>query len=243
MAGAALVGWGGLAVAGPPQAPPVSSFAPAEDLVGQVDFYLERLAESVETAAEYADSDTKVAKDANTMILIALALGLHDKENRYKAAAPAILKASQQLAAATDYASARAGVAALKAAMTSTDGDRSVLKWTVTASLPETMEQVPLINSRLKRYLRGSRFKSQAGDTAGQSAVMAAIAQGSMANAGDTVKPEEAAKWYAFCQQMREASTALNAAIHAQDEAAKDAAIGALAKSCDDCHAVFHEEE
>ncbi len=242
-AGAVLVLSGGFAVAQPPEAPPVSSFAPAEDLVRQVDYYLTRLEESVETEAEYTDSDTKVAKDANTMILIALALGLHDKENQYKAAAPAMLKASQQLASANDYASARAGVAAVKAALASTDPDRSVLKWAALASLPETMEQVPLINSRLKRYLRGSRFKSQADVTAGQSAVMAVIAQGSMANVGDTEKPDEVQKWYAFCEQMRAAAAALNASIHAQDEDAKDAAKEALAKSCEDCHAVFHEEE
>jgi hypothetical protein len=127
--------------------------------------------------------------------------------------------------------------------LTATGGDRSVLEWGPVASLPETMKQVPLINGRLKRYLRGKRFKSQAKGTAGQSAVMAVIAQGSMANAGDTDEPGQAEKWYAFCEQMRDASAGLNAAIRAQDEDAKNAAVQALATSCDDCHAVFHEEE
>jgi len=234
---------GGLAVADQPAAPEVSTFAPAKDLAGQVEYYLERLELAVESEEEYNDSQEKIAKDSNVLILVALALGLHDTNNQYQAAAPAVIKAAQQLAAAKDFASAKAGVAAVKAAAASTDGDPSGLKWEEkAAAMEELMEAVPLIHSKLKRYLRGSRFASKADETAGSSAVLAVIAQGSMANSGDTEKPDEVEKWYAFCVQMRDASAAVNAGIRAQDEAATETAMEALDTSCEDCHKVFHAE-
>ena len=238
----AVMSTGVSVTAAAPEAPPVSKIAKADDLVSQVDYYLERLDESIASEDEYADSAEKVVKDANTMILIALALGLHDQDNKYKAAAPAMLKASQELAAVKDYSAAKKGVAAVKAA-TSSKGDPSVLKWGEVADLHALMEKVPLINTRLKRYLRDRSFKSKAKETAGESAVMAIIAQGSMASVGKTKKPNEADKWYAFCEEMRDAAVALNASIHAQDEDAKDKAMEALGASCDNCHEVFNPEE
>jgi cytochrome c556 len=225
-------------MAAPPEAPPVSKIARADDLVSQVDYYLGDLEKALKSEDEYKDSEEKIVRHGNTLILISLALGLHDKENKYKAAAPAMVKASQELAAAKDYAAAKAGVAAIKAAMSS-KGDPSELKWGDIADLAALMKQVPLINNRLKRYLRGSRFKSSAEETAGQSAVIAIIAQGSMASVGKTEKPDETDKWYAFCEGMRDTAVALNASIHAQDEAAKDKALGALGESCHTCHEVF----
>jgi len=240
---AVVLSFGHVVAADPPAAPEVSTFAPAQDLVGQVAYYLERLEEAVEDEEEYNDSVEKIAKDSNTLILIALALGLHDTDNEYKTAAPAMIKAAQQLAAATDFASATAGVAAVKEATTASGGDLSGLKWEEKlASMEELMEAVPLIDSRLKRYLRGSRFESKAEDTAGYSAVLGVIAQGLMANSGDTEKPNEVEKWHAFCIQMRDAAAAVNAGIRAQDQEATDAAMEKLSQSCDDCHAVFHDE-
>ena len=240
LASVAVMATGVSVIAAPPEAPPVSKIARADDLAGQVDYYLERIEESIESEDEYADSVEKLVKDANTMILIALALGLHDQDNKYKAAAPAMVKASQELAAAKDYSAAKKGVAALKAA-TSSKGDPSLLKWGEVADLHSLMEKVPLINTRLKRNLR--RFKSKVEETAGDSAVLAVIAQGSMNSVGKTKKPDEADKWYAFCEEMRDAAAALNASIHAQDEAAVEKAKEPLAKSCDNCHEVFKPEE
>jgi len=233
-------------------APAVSTYAPAEDLAAQVAEYIEDLEEAVESEEEYNDSVDKIAKQSNTLILIALALGLHDTDNPFKAAAPAMVKAAQELAGAGDYAAAKAGVEAVKAATTSTEGDPASLKWDKLASLPELMEAVPLINTRLKRYVRDGReekAKKAAKDLAGYSAVLAVIAQGSIANSGDTEKPDKVGEWQGFCVQMRDAAAAVNAAVgtFGQEgssdafEAAK-AAMKDLAQSCDDCHAVFHPD-
>lgn len=221
------------------EAPKVSTFAPAEDLVGQVDYYLGRVEEAVATEADYKDAEGKITRDANTLVLIALALGLHDTDNKYKAAAPAMVKAAQQIAAAKDYASAKSAVADLKKA---TEGGAAAgeLKWDKVASLEALMKQVPMINTKLKRNLR--RFASKAKESAGDTATLAVIAQGSIANADETDKPTEVKKWHDFCVQMRDAAAAMNAAIHAGDEDAAKKQMKAMTQSCDDCHAVFHPE-
>ena len=53
------------------------------------------------------------------------------------------------------------------------------------------MKQVPLVNNNLKRYIKPDKFKEKAKETAGYTAVIAAIAQGSMANSSETQKPGE----------------------------------------------------
>src|SRR3990172_4942456 len=104
-------------LAEPPTAPKVSTFAPAKDVVSQIGTYVGRLEESVESEDAFKEAEAKLAKDSNTLILLALAAGLHDEDNKLKAAAPAIMKAAQELAKAKSYAAAKAGVAAVKKAL------------------------------------------------------------------------------------------------------------------------------
>lgn len=237
------VAWAGnLTPAGPATVPKVSTFAPADDLIGRVDYFMNRLECAVQNEEEYNDSKGRIAKDSNTMIVIGLALGLHDEDNNYKAAAPAIVKAARVLAAVEDYAAAKAGVAALQEAVAGKAGGASELKWEKVASLQELMDQVPLFNTKLKRCVKPRRFKKKAKDAAGHAAVIAVIAQGTMANASDTEKPGEVEKWHRFCEQMRDAAAAVNTAVRAGDLDATTAAMKQLGQSCDDCHAVFHEE-
>jgi hypothetical protein len=237
----------------PPPAPAVSTFAPAKDLEAQVQAYLEDLDEAVETEETYQDEVDNIAQDANTLILVSLALGLHDSDSQYKAAAPAMIKAAQQLAAAKDYASTKAGIAAVKEATASTGSDPAELKWGKVASLKELMVAVGPINTRMKRYVRKDRperMKDAADDLAGYSAVLAVIAQGSMVYADETIKPAEAEKWYGFFVHMRDASAEVNRAVRAFEKDSTpaafdvaDAAMQDLAQSCDDCHEVFNPPE
>ena len=232
------------ASAEPPKAPAVSTFAPAADLTGQVADYVKDLEEAVASQEEYDDSKEKIAKDSNTLIVLSLALGLSDKDNDYKASAAGMVKAAQELAAAKDYDAAKAGVDAVKAAIEAKAGGAGQLKWEKAASLSALMEAVPSLNTKLKGALKKeSRFKKKAKDAAGYAAVLSVIAQGSMANASDTEKPEEAEKWYKYCAEMRDAAAEVNAACAKKDHAAAEAALEKLGETCHTCHAVFHEEE
>lgn len=217
-----------------------SSYAPAEHLVDQVAEYIEELEDAVESQEVYEESRDEIARDSNTLIVIALALGLHDQDNKYKAAAGELIQAAQDLAAANDYASASKGVAAIKAAAAKSS-PATELKWERVASLPELMKEVPLVNSSLGRCRR--RIERRAEAAQGYAAVLAVIGQGSIPNAGDTDKPDEAEKWREFCIDMRNAAAAVGAAYQARDEQAVIEATGRLQQSCDDCHEVFQPEE
>jgi hypothetical protein len=240
----ALVAVGLVMVAGRLSAeePKVSTFAPAEDLAAEASGCIEQLEDAVKDESGFDDAKAKIAKDANTLVVIALALGMHDKDNAFKNAAPAMIKAAQELAAAKDHAAAKAAVDALKAASKSKAAGADKLKWEKVASLPELMQAVPLINTKLKKATKGSRFEKKLTESAGQSAVLAAIAQGTIANSGDTKKPDKSAEWTKFCVQMRDAAGAVNASIHAKDQKATEAGIEKMTKACDECHAVFNEE-
>jgi hypothetical protein len=99
-----------------------------------------------------------------------------------------------------------------------------------------------VINTKLKMNVKESKFKKKAKDTAGYTAVIAVIAQGSMADTSATKNPDQIKQWQGFSTTMRDQAGAVNAAIHKADQAAADEGMKKLAQSCDDCHAVFHPE-
>ena len=222
--------------------PKVSSYAPAEDLVNQADQYIKELGKVVDNEGDYNDRQDKLAKDSNTLVVVALALGLHDQPNKYKDSAGALIKAAQEVAAAKDYASAKKAVAAAKDAAENKTKSDVALKWEKVASLPELMKQVPLINTKLKMKLKGKNFKKKAKDTAGYTAVLAVIAQGTMADTSVTKNDAQVEQWQEFSAVSRDLAGEVNAAIHKGDEAAADKAMEKLNVSCEDCHAVFKPE-
>ncbi len=223
---------------------PVSTYAPADDLARQVPEYITELEEAVASEEAFKENTDKIARDANTLVLIALALGLHDQDNQYKKSAGAMMQAAQQLAAAEDFAVAKAAIDAAKKAAAG-EGEADVeLKWEKVASLPALMKKVPLISNAMKRLTKkASRLKSKAPETQGMAAVIAVIAQGSMANADETIEPNEVEKWHKYCLQMRDEAAKFNAAIRATDAKAVEHLNETLEQSCQDCHKVFHPEE
>ena len=232
----AMVAAGSAASAEPPK---VSSYAPVEDLVNQVDQYIKQLEKVVETEEDYNDWPEKLAKDSNTLVIIALALGLHDQPNKYQDSAGALINAAQGVAAAKDYASAKKAVDALKIVAKEKTKCYVELKWEPVASLPELMKQVPLINTKLKMKIKGKNFKKKAKDTAGYTAVLAVIAQGTMADTSATKNDEQIRQWREFSAASRDLAGEVNAAIHKGDKEAADEAMEKLNVSCEDCHAVF----
>jgi hypothetical protein len=222
-----------------PAVPQVSTFAPAEDLANQADQYMKELEQSVASEADYKDSLDKIAKQSNTLVIIALALGLHDQESKYKASAGALMKAAQGVAAAKDFESAQKAVAALKDAAAGKGKADAELKWEKVAALPELMKQVPLVNTKLKMKLKGANFKKKAKDTAGYTAVLAAIAQGAMLDTSVTKNADQVKQWQKFSAAARDDAAAVNVAIHKGDPDAADTAMKKLNQSCEDCHAVF----
>ena len=225
-----------------PAVPPVSSFAPADDLVDQFDFYTKRIEEVLADKNDFDDAaKSRLKKDANTLTALALTLGMHDAEHHFKSSAGELLKAAQSLATAANYEAAEAGLAALKKAIAIKQCRPEKLKWEQVASLEELMKQVPTVNATLKRGLTPQRFKTLQKQSAGQAATLAAIAQTVMADTKAVKDPADLDKWYQDCAEMRDAAGAVNAAIHADDQPATAAGMARLAKSCETCHAVFRK--
>jgi hypothetical protein len=225
-----------------PTPPKLSSFAPAKDLEKQVQEYIKELETTLESEQEYKDTEGKVGRCASTLAAIALCLGMHDENTNYKTIAPALIKTSQQLAATTDYQSAKKAFESVKEAVDGKSQAKADLKWEKVAPLPELMKQVPNINTKLKRNIKGTKFKTKAKDTTGLTAAIAAIAQGSMADTSKAKTSDEVVQWYKYSIHMRDAAGAVNAAISTGNKPAADEAMQTLTKSCDDCHTVFHPE-
>ncbi|MCS7305250.1 MAG: hypothetical protein NZ602_09120 [Thermoguttaceae bacterium] len=222
---------------------PVSSYAPAEDLEAQMELYLEELQKAVQNEEAFKDIEGRLAEDGNTLIILALALGLHDQPNKYQKAAPALMAAAKELASAKDFSSAKKAVQALVSAVSS-QGDPSSLKWEKVASLPPLMKAVPLISTKITdSALKPARLEKRGKLYAGYAALLGVIAQGALPNADETEKPNEVEKWEQFCLQMRAAAGELNAAIRAKNSEAALKANAKLRQSCDDCHAVFHTKQ
>ena len=221
--------------------PDISTFAPAKYLTAEVAEYIEDLEGAVETEEDYNDTPDKVARLASTLAVMAVGLGLHDEDNPYKASAGALMKAAQDLAVTTDFASAQAGVAAVKAAAASQEPSDVELKWGKIAALAPLMKQVPLINSKLGRSVK--RLDRSADDAQSYSAVIALIAQGTVNNSDETIAPERVEDWIELCIAARDGAAAVGAAARAGDAEAAAAAMQKLDETCTACHEIFNPEE
>ena len=94
------------------------------------------------------------------------------------------MTAARAVAQAKDYVAAKKAAGELKAALerNAKTNDLTDLSSTPPASLAQLMKEVPILNTRLKRNVQGERLKSEAKETAGSSAVIAAIAVGSISS-------------------------------------------------------------
>jgi hypothetical protein len=224
--------------------PKVSSYAPAGDLIAQVDYFVKHASEALADKAGYDEArQATVERDSNTLAVLALLLAMHDKDHKLKAAAPAVLKASQALAEKyEDYDASVAALAEVKKAVAGEAPAGDPVGWDAVGAFMPLMEQTPIVQAPMKRGATDARrLKRQAAQTAGQAATLAAIAQAS-SFVTDYVTDEQLPEWEKYCVDMRDACAAVNTAVRNGDAAKAAEAIVALQKSCDDCHAAFKDE-
>jgi hypothetical protein len=223
--------------------PKFSTFASAEDLTAEVQLLVADLEKAVVDEDEFKSQiDNRFVRDANTITLIAIALGLHDQESPLKPHVKAIAATAQKLAAAKTYAETKQVIGELKAAVDGKGSGTYEIKWGKVAKLNGLMkDEVPNINNKLKTGLR--KFKARSAQVAANAATMALIAENALLYVADTKKPAEGKKWTEFSLQMRTAANDLAAKAHAGDEPGAKAAMDKLDQSCHDCHAVFNPEK
>lgn len=235
----AVGGMGTVFAQAPEEAKP-SSYAPAEDLVRQVSAYVTSLSAATADAGAY-DDDKKgeVSRDANTLSVIALVLGMHDQESALKPAAAKLIAAANQLAADSgDAKKAAEAVAAIKAIVEKPEKGEAV-KWEATAEIGPLMKQVPIVNNNLRRGVDSRRFAQSADKNAALAATLAAIAQASLFDANYISDEADKPIWVKASLMMRDGSGEALAAIRKGDQAAAKAAMEKIVKSCDECHHKF----
>jgi hypothetical protein len=222
---------------------------PIADLDAQVDYYITELDKSMEdlaTSRDFASDSTVLARDANALILVALAVGMSEEEGKYKAAAPEIIKAAQAVCAAKDLAAVKIAVADVKAALEKKSTEK--LAWTKVAKMEPVMKlAVPRINTGMTRYLRTEALlKRGIPNIAGATATLAVISHGLKPNYDETIAPDKKDEWVKFSQEFRDVALKANAALHGFDkgdvtfDAFKDA-LAAMRESCEHCHTIFTE--
>ena len=245
---ALLAGWSVLAAgdgaalaAEPPAAPMVSTFAPADELVKQVEVFVGDFESVLANEQEYADKKERLAQNAHTLAVVAVALGLHDSPNALKSSAPALVAAAQKLAKAKDYETAKAALVEVKSAVAGKASSAVELKWNQrVASLGQLMKQAATVDTRLRRNLR--RFEQLADENARSATLLAVIAQAAVYDTHEVKDPADLGKWHEMAVEMRNAASAAHQAIKSKDKPAADLAVKRLMRSCDECHAVFQTE-
>jgi len=230
----------------PPAAPKVSSFAPAEDLVHQVNYFVERSVESLANKDDYPEANqSRVKKDANTLALLALALALHDSDHSLKASAPALVGSAQALAAGSaDYDKAKAALENVQKAAKG-EGSPDAVKpteWKKVGSQGQLMKQAQIVYNQLRRGTDARRFKRQVAENAGMAATLAVIGQSAVIDTHEVKNPADLGEWYKLAAEMRDSAAAVNAAIHAgsQEDSAK--ALQRMSANCEECHKRFRVE-
>ena len=231
---------------------------PIEDLITQVNEYIKKIGQSLESldgSPRYAADAGDIVRDTNALALIALAIGLSETDSIYKKSASQIIAAARNLAAAKNLEDGQKAYEALKASLTSTDTGKP-LSWSdKVAVLTPAMKALPNLSSAIKRVTNTEGklnviLDQQAQQVFGQIAAMAVISQGCIPNVTETTKPDAVAEWKKHCEDFRDAALKVNAVTrqYAQDRTGKKehdyaaftAAFKTMAESCDDCHRTFY---
>jgi hypothetical protein len=224
-----------------PEVPAVSTFAPADKLSAEATALLASCEQAVADEKGFKDASNQLARDASTLAIVALALGLHDADSPQKKHAPAIVAAAAELADAGDFAAAKEGVAKLKAAAEG-KGEGEALVWKNVATMGPIMKQSTGYYNKLKRGMAGARFKSRADENARSAATLAVIGQAVLFDKDYVEGDAEIAKWQKFCTDWRESAAGLGKAIKDGDAKAANDWLTKLDKSCTECHTAFKVE-
>ncbi|MBM4003322.1 MAG: cytochrome c [Planctomycetes bacterium] len=218
-----------------------SAYAPANDLIRQLEAMVKRMGEDLSAEADYGeDQQGRIVKDANTVIVIGQVLGVHDQDHRLKGSAAGIISAAGKLAGCTaEFARAQGAWNELKMAMS--DRSEEKVEWKPTADIAALMKQVPIINNSLRRGVGGNRFAKSLDQSAAQAATLAAIAElagldNTYCEAGDDFD-----LWRKVSAEMRDAAASVVTAVRKEDQSAASASLDRLVKTCDACHERFRK--
>jgi hypothetical protein len=220
----------------------VSTFAPAKDTEAQLQDFLERIEKDLEDKALYGESEQKrVALNASTVAVLALTLGMHDKDTRFKSSASKLIELASELAENAETFDEATNLNARLAAVVKSLPKGEKVSWDEpVADLAMLMQQVPIVNDQLRRGVTDKRrFARNVAGTAGKAVTLAAIAQASMVDTtycGDEADEKE---WQKICAEMRDACADVYKALLNKDQEKAKEGNARIVKTCDACHDKF----
>lgn len=220
----------------------VSTYAPVKDAEAQFNYYLGRLEKHLGDGASYdEDHQRRVALDASTLAALALSLGMHDEETKYRRPAAKLIELAVELAdSSDDFEAAKKKLAEFKTALHS-DVAAEPTTWEPAAELVYLMQQVPNVNAPLRQGVRSRRFERSIDRTAGHAVTLAAIAQASMLDTTYCGDEDDEMEWQRICAEMRDAAAQVYKALRAKDQEKAKAGAERIAKTCDACHHRFRD--
>jgi hypothetical protein len=228
----------------PPEAPPVSKFAAVAPLLVQLQYHRDQVAGSLESPRYTAALQSRVEKDANSLVILLMALGMHDQDSAVKASAPRLTELAEELAASSkDQAKAKAAYDAMVQAMANGATGGKPLAWEKRFVLGSLMKQVSTVNTRLKLYTRDeSRFARSRETLGGFAALLAVVGQAAHADTHEVKDPAKIGDWYKYASEMRDAAGAVGEAIANNDFAAVQSSMQRLQTNCEACHDQFRPD-
>ncbi|MDA7979771.1 MAG: cytochrome c [Pirellulales bacterium] len=224
--------------------PLVSQFAPADDLLTMVNKYIEEAGAIVESAEEFGKSDrrTHLGELAESVQVLALALCRHDKLPEGTNASSFVIayRAAGELYAAADQPTAVKALEEVKRGLAGgVEQSQELPKWGKTDQMYDLMTQVQNSQGAINRGMR--RLARRPAPIQENAAFLAAVGHETLFAVPQDLPQELQQPWREYSIAMRDSAAALNAAARAKDEAAAKAAVEALTKSCDDCHAQIRD--
>lgn len=222
---------------------------PIGDLEPQIEKYIKKFTKDMDDldgTVNYASDAESIFRDATTLKLIALAIGLSDSDSKYKKVAPAIMEACDKLTESKTFAQGKAAIAQLEKAKDATGGDLSGLSWEKkNVKMAPAMKAVPNINSALKRYFRSEALLKRGYENVFEgTAGMAVLAQGCIPNVDETIAPDKKDDWEKECKSFRDTLIEFNKLVHDLQDGKGNfndvkKAFSDIDHKCESCHEHF----
>ena len=220
-------------------------FPPVADLEPQVDAYVKELDKVLEDATDdFAGNVDALKRDANTLILITLSLGMMPEDNKYKESAAGIIAAAQGMNDVKKLDDAKKVVEAIKASLAVKSDAK--LEWSKVAAMEPVMKlAVSKINTKTNTFARSDRYlKRGVENVAFGTAALSVFFQGLLPNYDETEKPEAKDQWVKFSTEFHNRALVANQAVHDFDSGKVDfdtfkKAYTEMKEECDVCHEVF----
>ncbi len=221
----------------------VTTVAPVDDLVAEVDAKIAMLEEYIASDEELQEAVKRkqLSQAAGVIACLAQAVVEHDSRADAKIAAAELRDAAIALRAAKTLEAAQAGLAKVKESREgkSSGSSQDEHAWNKLISLHDLMEEVNSRNSKLRRSTRRSRDPKVDSLNASTLAVLALVIHEDTHEVKDDSKIPQ---WQEMSLEFQKGMTNVAELMKKEDFDAAYPAWRATQETCNSCHEVFKEE-